>query len=175
MFACIGVFRLAGLISGVLLTAEGLPNVAFRIEAIVTVVRLAALLVAVPAFGLIGAAAAVAVTAVADEAIYLVVTFRRTGLRARDLAGIIWRPAFATGGMVLALLATGLTQPPSGESGLVSGLLLGATVVVGALVFVGLLLLAWLASGRRRGAETDLLSAIGQTIPRWRGRRSGAS
>ena len=123
-----------------------------------------------------GAAAAVAVTAVADEAIYLVVTFRRTGLRARDLAGIIWRPAFATGGMVLALLATGLTQPPSGEkSGLVSGLLLGATVVVGALVFVGLLLLAWLASGRRRGAETDLLSAIGQTIPRWRGRRSGAS
>ncbi|HLB96685.1 MAG TPA: lipopolysaccharide biosynthesis protein, partial [Acetobacteraceae bacterium] len=80
LFACIGVFRVGGAISGALLMAEGVPHIGFRIEAVVTVVRLVALLVAVPAFGLIGAAAAVAVTALVDEVIYLVVTFRRVGL-----------------------------------------------------------------------------------------------
>jgi lipopolysaccharide exporter len=173
MFACIGVFRVGGTISAVLLTAEGVPHIAFRIEAVITVVRLAALLVAVPAFGLIGAAAAVAVTALADETIYLVVTFRRTGLRARDLARIIWRPALATGGMALALLTTDLTQPSVGESDVTSGMLLVATVLLGALVFGVVLLLAWLAAGRPRGAETYLLSMAGQTIGQWRGRRSG--
>ncbi len=175
VFACVGVFRVGGTISAVLLTAEGVPQIAFRIEAILTVVRLAGLLAAVPAFGLIGAAAAVAVTALVDEMIYLVVTFRRTGLHARDLARIIWRPALATGGMALALLATGLTRPPVGTGPGWSGLLLGATVLLGALVFAAVLLLAWLAAGRPRGAETYLLSMAGQAIRRWRVRRSGAS
>jgi lipopolysaccharide exporter len=164
VFACIGVFRVGGAISGALLMAEGVPHIGFRIEAVVTVVRLAALLVAVPAFGLMGAAAAVAVTAIVDEAVYLVVTFRRAGLRARDLMLIIWRPALATGGMALALLTTGLTQPSAGAGLGWSGLLLGATVLLGALVFGVVVLLAWLAAGRPRGAETYLLSVVGQAI-----------
>jgi O-antigen/teichoic acid export membrane protein len=164
MFACIGVFRVGGTISAVLLTAEGVPHIAFRIEAVLTVVRIAALLIAVPTFGLIGAAAAVGVTAMVDEVVYLVVTFRRTGLRTRDLARIIWRPALATGAMALALLATGLTQPLTGESDVTSGLLLAATVLLGALVFGVVLLVAWLAAGRPRGAETYLLSMADQAI-----------
>ncbi len=164
VFACIGVFRVGGTISAVLLTAQGVPHIAFRIEAVVTVVRLAALLVAVPVFGLIGAAAAVAVTAIADETIYLIVTFRRAGLRAGDLALILWRPALATGGMALALLNTGLTQPAVGADLWWSGVLLGAAVLLGALVFGAVLLLAWIASGRPRGAESYVLAIARQTI-----------
>ena len=175
VFACIGVFRVGGNISGALLMAEGVPHIGFRIEAVVTIVRLVALLVAVPAFGLIGAAVAVAITALVDEVVYLVVTFRRTGLRAGDLALILWRPALATGGMALVLLTTGLTQPSVVADPAWSGLLLGATVLLGGLVFGAILLLAWLASGRPRGAETYLLSVADQAIRQWRGRRSGAS
>jgi PST family polysaccharide transporter len=175
VFACIGVFRVGGAISGALLMAEGVPQIGFRIEAVVTVVRLVALLVAVPAFGLIGAAVAVAATALVDETIYLIVTFRRTGLRARDLALNIWRPTLATGGMVLALLTTGLTEPALDASGVSSGLSLAATVLIGALVFGAVLLVTWLAAGRPRGAETYLLSIAGEAIRHWRGRRLGAS
>lgn len=170
VFACIGVLRVGGAISGALLMAEGVPHIGFRIEAVVTVVRLAALLIAVPTFGLIGAAAAVAVTATVDEVVYLVVTFRRVGLRALDLALIIWRPALATGGMVLVLLTTGLTQPSVGAGLGWSLLLLGATVLLGAVVFGVVLLLAWLAAGRPRGAETYLLSMAGQAMRQWRWR-----
>ena len=175
VFACIGVFRVGGIISAVLLTAEGAPNIAFRIEAVVTTVRLVALLVAVPALGLIGAAVAVAITAMVDEVIYLVVTFRRASLHASDLAMILWRPALATGGMALAVYATGLTQPPAEGIGANGGFLLAAIVLLGALVYSVLLLLAWLASGRPRGAETYLLSAATQIIRHWRGKRSGAT
>jgi len=170
VFACVGVFRVGGAISGALLMAEGVPHIGFRIEAVVTVVRLMALLAAVPAFGLIGAAAAVAVTALVDETIYLVVTFRRSGLRARDLALNIWRPTLATGGMALALLTTGLTQPALDPSGVSAGFLLAVTVLTGALVFAVIELLAWLVSGRPRGAETYVLSMAGQAIRHWRGR-----
>jgi lipopolysaccharide exporter len=167
LFACIGVFRVGGAISGALLMAEGVPHIGFRIEAVVTVVRLVALLVAVPAFGLIGAAAAVAVTALVDEVIYLVVTFRRVGLLPSDLALIIWRPAVATGGMALALLTTGLTRVSPGASDVTAGLLLGATILAGALVFGAIVLLAWLMSGRPQGAETYLLGLSGQVLRRW--------
>ena len=167
VFACVGVFRVGGAISGALLMAEGVPHIGFRIEAFVTVVRLAALLFAVPAFGLIGAAAAVAVTALVDETIYLIVTFRRVGLRARDLVLNIWRPTLATGGMALALLTIGLTEPALDASITSSGLLLAATVLIGALVFGAIELLAWLASGRPRGAETYVLALTGQVLRRW--------
>ena len=175
IFACIGMFRVGGAISGALLMAEGVPHIGFRIEAVVTVVRLAALLVAVPFFGLIGAAVAVAVTAMVDEIIYLVVTFRRVGLHTRDLALIVWRPMLATAGMALTLLATGLTEPPIDASGTASGLVLAATVVLGALVFGAVLLVAWLAARRPQGAETYLLSVAAGALRYWRARRSNAA
>jgi len=164
LFACLGVFRVGGAIGAALLMSEGVPHIGFRIEAFVTAVRLVALLAAVPAFGLIGAAVAVAVTGMVEEAIYLAVTFRRVGLRARDLALNIWRPALATAGMALALLATGLTQPALGASGVSSGLLLAAAVVTGALVFAAVLLLAWMVSGRPRGAETYVVAMARQAL-----------
>jgi lipopolysaccharide exporter len=170
VFASIGVLRVGGAISGALLTAEGVPHIAFRVEAVVTVVRLAALLVAVPTFGLIGVVAAVAVTAMADETIYLVVTFRRTGLRARDLALVLWRPALATGVMALVLLAAGLHRPPADAGVLWRSLQLATTVLLGALVYGATLVLAWLASGRRGGAESYILEMAGQAVRQWFGR-----
>jgi lipopolysaccharide exporter len=171
LFAFIGIFQVGGAISGALLTVDGLLNLNFRIELATAGLRVIVLLVMVPSFGLIGAATGVAACALFQEVVYLGVTFQRTGLRARDLAANVWRPALATGGMALALLATGLTQQPVDASGVCSGLLLAATVLTGALVFGAIVLLAWLASGRPRGAETYLWSVVEQAIRHWRGAR----
>lgn len=168
LFACIGVFRVAASISSAFMTAEGMMARAVRVELTCAVVRVVVLLSLVPRFGLIGAASGVAVVALVEEAYYLIITFRHTGLRARDLVLNIWRPTLATGVMALTLQATGLTQPPFGTSVLWSCLLLAAIALIGAFVFGAVLLLSWLASGRPRGAETFLLSAAGQTIGLWR-------
>lgn len=164
LFAFVGVFQVGSAVSIILLTVEGMLSVNFRIDLSLSLLRIIVLLAAVPAFGMIGAACGVAAVGLVQEAIYLIVTFRHTGLRARDLALNLWRPALATAGMALVLLATGLAQPPLDASGVRSGLLLAAPVLTGALVFAAILLLAWLASGRPRGAETYLLSVARQVI-----------
>jgi len=168
LFAFIGMFQVGGTVSSILLTVEGMLSVNFRIEVALSALRIIVLLAVVPAFGVIGAASGVAAVGLVQEAIYLVVTFRHTGLRARDLAANIWRPALATGGMALVLLATGLTQPPSDVGVARYCLLLAGTALLGVLVFSAILLLAWLASGRPRGAETYLLVLVARAIPFWR-------
>jgi hypothetical protein len=69
--------------------------------------------------------------------------------------------------MALALLNTGLTRVSPGASDVTAGLLLGATILAGALVFGAIVLLAWLMSGRPQGAETYLLGLSGQVLRRW--------
>ena len=113
---------------------------------------------------MLGAAYGVAATGLIEEVIYLVVTFRRAGLHARDLAQCLWRPGLATAIMAWTLLGTGLAQPPSDAGLLWNCLALAMTVAFGTLVFGAALLLAWLASGRPRGGETYLLSMAGETI-----------
>ena len=163
LFAFIGMFRVSGAVSAVLLTAEGLVARAFRVELASAVLRVVLLLVLVPRFGLLGAAAGVAVIALVEEVYYLVITFRHTGLRPRDLALGLWRPALAAGVMALVLLAGGLDRPV--EGGLVWNIVgLGGTVLLGGLVYGGTLLLAWLASGRPRGAETYVLGMARQAV-----------
>jgi len=152
----------------VLLTAEGLVARAFRVEVVSAVLRVALLLALVPHFGLLGAAGAVAVIALVEEAFYLVITFRHTGLRARDLALGMWRPALATGVMTLAVLACGLDRLVVDGGVVWDVAALGATLLVGALVYGATLLLAWLASGRPQGAETYVLGMLRLVLGRWR-------
>ena len=170
VFACAGVFQVGTSIAMVLLMVENLLHISFRAECVSTLLRLTALLVLVPVFGLVGGASGMAGTDLIMEVIYLAITCRRVGLRAHDLALNLWRPALATGVMALVLLAAGLTQPPGGAGAVRSGVLLGATVLAGALVFAATLSAAWLASGRPRGAETYVLALAGQAWRHWFGR-----
>ena len=172
LFAFIGMFRTSGAVSAVLLTAEGLVARAFRVEVVSAVLRVALLLALVPHFGLLGAAGAVAVIALVEEAFYLVITFRHTGLRARDLALGMWRPALATGVMSLVVLAAGLDQPLADVGVIWSSLGLAATALLGAVIYGGTLWLAWFASGRPRGAESYILAMIWQAtaLRHWLGR-----
>jgi O-antigen/teichoic acid export membrane protein len=164
LFAFIGMFRVGGAVSAALLTAEGMVARAFRVELVSAVLRVIILLALVPRFGLIGAASGVAAIGLIEEVFYLVITFRHTGLRARDLAFGVWRPALATGVMVLVLLAAGLHQPGADEGLVWHAMQLAGTVLLGAVVYGATLLLAWIASGRPRGAETYVLGMARQAI-----------
>jgi lipopolysaccharide exporter len=167
LFAFVGMFRVGGAISSAVLMAEGVPHIGFRVELASTILRLIVLLALVPRFGLVGAASGVAAAGFIEEVIYVVVTFRRTGLRARDLALNTWRPALATGMMALVLLCAGLTRAPAIDTAWGDGLVLVAAVPAGAAVFGVSLLLAWLASGRKPGAETFVLSVLGRVVRPW--------
>jgi O-antigen/teichoic acid export membrane protein len=164
LFALVGMLRVGGAVSGALLTVEGMVKYGFRIELTSTILRVIVLLSLVPTLGLLGAACGVAATGLIEEVIYLVVTFRHTKLKARDLGLGIWRPALATGVMSLVVLAAGLHRPLADPSAVWSTLQLVATAVIGAIVYGVTLLLAWLASGRPRGAETYVLKLAGEAF-----------
>ncbi len=169
MFAFIGMFQVGGAVSGALLTVEGLLHINFRINLTIAVVKIIVLLALVPSFGLIGAAAGVAAIALLQDAIYVAVTFRHTGLRLRDLALNLWRPMLAAGVMAVVVLEAGLDQPVDDVGVFWSGLHLAWAVLVGAVVYGVTLLLAWLAAGRPRGAETYVLDLVQAPFRRWLG------
>jgi lipopolysaccharide exporter len=167
LFAFIGMFQVGGAVSIVLLTVEGMLTVNFRIELTLSALRIIVLLAVVPTFGVIGAASGVAAVGLVQEAIYLIVTFRHTGLHARDLALGVWRPALAAGVMSLVVLAAGVYQPLADMGVIWSSLRLAATALLGAMVYGATLWLAWLAAGRPRGAESYVLEMAGQALRRW--------
>lgn len=170
LFAFIGVCRAGGTVSVILLTVEGMLTVNFRIELVLTVLRIVILLVAVPVYGVIGAACGVAAAGLIEEAIYLVVTFRHMRLRARDFVFGVWRPVLATGVMSVAVSTVELHWPHMESGAIWEGFHFGATVLVGAVVYCAALLLVWQAVGRPRGAETYVLGLAQPVLHRWIGR-----
>lgn len=165
IFAIIGTFRVIAAISGVLLMAEGVPHIGFRVEVASVVIRLISLLALVPSFGILGAGIAVGICGFAEEIIYLTVTFRRLHLRAIALIHNTWRPLLATAAMAALLLWTGTARP---DAAAVGPWLLASHIVVaitlGAAAYSGSLLLAWLAAGRPSGAETYVLNTARRAL-----------
>jgi O-antigen/teichoic acid export membrane protein len=170
LFAIIGVFRVTGAVSAALMTVEGMLKLCFWVELTSSAVKIILLLILVPPLGVIGAAIGVAVISLIDEVFYLIITFRHTRLRARDLVLGVWRPALATGVMSVAVWGVGLLWPQADMGVIWNGLQLGLTVPIGAVVYSSTLLLAWFTAGRPRGAETYVLALVQSSSRRWLGR-----
>ena len=164
VFALVGMLRVGGAVSGVLLTVEGMVKYGFHIELTSAILRVIVLLSLVPTFGLMGAVYGLAATGLIEEVIYLIITFRHTRLRPRDLALGLWRPSLATAVMAIVLLGAGLDQPLPDVAAMWRTLHLAGTALLGALVYSTTLLVAWLAAGRPRGAETYFLGLAGQIL-----------
>lgn len=169
VFALVCMLKVAAYFSGVLLNAQGLIHIQARIVMIAVAVRLGLLAVLLVPYGMMGAAAAAAGCIAVEETLFIVVTFRRFHLRAMDLLRGIWRSLLATAAMAIVLVweGVGWAPIPPDSSAMVYDLLLG--FASGAATFTVVLLLAWLASGRPRGAETlvlDMLGGIGRSVRR---------
>lgn len=112
--------------------------------------------------GILHGVEAVPVAMVAAEAIYLpvsvVLLMRALPVRLRDLGMATLRPVSAMLAMVLALHlidTTGLESP---------ALRLAVDVPLGALAYVGCMLLLWLACGMPPGPERSVLTAVGARL-----------
>jgi len=101
---------------------------------------------------------------------YAVVLGRALGLPLRGLAGAVWRPAAASAAMAVAVLAVGRV------SGLSAAELLLGQVGIGVTAYGLALAGLWLAAGRPRGAETEVLRWLaGRLRPQGRpGRAMGS-
>jgi lipopolysaccharide exporter len=158
-----GAILAPGLVTATLLSAHGLLRSGFFITITSMVVRAISAIVFVNWFGLIGAAMAHALTIAVENAAYMIVAFRRFNIRTADTLRLVWRGILATVAMAAALTLGGLGADKEAPAQS-----LGVAVTAGALVYCGVLLGAWLLSGRPPGAETDLL-ALARRVLGWLG------
>ena len=140
-------------------------KIQFRIVMVGLAVRLVLLFALIGPLGLLGAVIAAVSCFMAEEILFLVVTFRLFKLRAIDLLRTTWRSILATVVMALVVVAEGIgwAPPASGNLPLATDLLTAASS--GAVVYCAVLLTAWRLSGRPDGAETMLLGVVHDT---WR-------
>ncbi|MCW3476891.1 lipopolysaccharide biosynthesis protein [Limobrevibacterium gyesilva] len=160
ILALAGTVTVLGSMSATLFQVHGLMAGMFRIEAMALLLRVVLIAAGVQAAGLVGAAVAVAVAMAVEQGLYARVTFRQFDLRPGDLLRATWRSLLATAAMAIALHATGLGWHRAGAGGWPPATGLGLGVVLGAMVYVAVLLASWLAAGRPAGAELDALALL---------------
>ncbi len=160
IFAILGVLSVFGIIGATLLSAHAHLRSIFFLALGGALVKLPVLIYFGLHFGLTGAALALGVVGLGEQAVMAAMVCRRYHLRAADIARAHWRPVLATAAMalVLGLAGLGWRAPPDAPWRL--ALSLCAAVGAGAAVYGASLLALWHLSGRPRGAETDLLGLL---------------
>lgn len=169
IIAVAGTLSLFGGVSGALLLARAALATLFGINFASAMLRLALLLVLVPAYGLLGAAIAVGIAVVLDQLAMVAAVLRMLALHPARLLRALHRPLLASAAMALALWGAGLgwIAPPATATAALPLLLLG--VPLGAASYAAVLLALWLAAGRPAGAEADMLALLrrmgGRALP----------
>ena len=164
IFAILGMARVIGYFSSVLLNAHAMMNVQFRIELASLVVRVALILLLIRPYGLFGAAYAAIACLVVEEVLYLVATFRHFHLRAIDLWRSNWRCLLGTTAMAAVLVIEGVGWAPVAPGIAPALRAIGIGVVSGATTYCLVVFAAWWAGGRPDGAETYLFDGARQTV-----------
>lgn len=149
-----------------LLNAVGRPRITAYIGLASTLVKLVALVLLVPYFGLPGAAMALLLSSVTDLVLLLRVTLPWIGVSAGRLAACVVRPAAATAAMVAVLWQLGLAWTPSGGADVmaISGDA-GTRSAIGAACYGLVLAGMWFAAGWPDGAERSAVAIADRT---WR-------
>lgn len=154
------VFTPLGNVSAAMLTAHARLSRLLGITLAAAGLRVGLLLILTPAYGISGAALAVAGAVVAEHMMMVLSAFRLLGLRLRRLLPVLWRPVLAAALMALVLWQAGLgwEAPPSTASAAAGEAIRG--VALGAACYVAALWLFWTLSGRPMGAEADMAALI---------------
>lgn len=154
-----GALTVFGHIAMHLLSAYGKLGRLTALSCAGAVLRLGLLAAFIPAGGAGGAARAIALALALEQAATLVTACRHFGIGWRDFAAQVWRPALATLGMTVVLVATGLGWNADGGA-----LALAGGVGVGGATYAIVLLSAWRVAGTPDGAESDLLAGLRMTL-----------
>lgn len=161
ILAASSVFSVARLISDSMFGAAGRMELTFGLVSVSTVVRVPLLVVFIHSAGLPGAAVALAVSALFDQALYIAITLYRLRIATFEFLGRLWRSLLACLGMVACLYASGLAWTPGPATG--TGALAADLFTrsgFGAICYVACLTVLWLAAGRPDGAERYILATI---------------
>ncbi len=165
VLAITGAATVFGYLGWTLFSAHALLRTVLAVTVAAAATRVLLLLVLLPRVGVLGAAVAVAASVFVEDALYIGLTFRRFGVRAIELLAAVWRGLLAVACMAGALVQAGLGWTAA-AGGAVSGspaalaMQLAGAVALGGGVYAGVLLLAWLASGRPPGAEADAIAML---------------
>jgi lipopolysaccharide exporter len=137
-----------------LLNAIGRPHTTLYIAAVSLVIKVIALVLLVPQFGLPGAAAALVISSGVDLVLLVWLTLPRVGVSLAQLMVCMVRPALATAAMVLVLWQFGMAWTRSAGIEVVDfGEDAGIRSAIGAVCYGMVLLGLWLVAGRPEGAE----------------------
>ena len=160
ILAFAGTMMVFGQVSLHLMSAHALLGRLVALTFMGAALRIGLLLLLIPNFGAVGAAAAIAVAIGVEQALTVAMALWRFGIGFGALAGNVWRPVLGTAVMTAVLwtagLGWGVTVTDNGLSQVC------AAVALGVPVFACVLLGAWLAVGRPGGAEADVLVLIRQ-------------
>lgn len=143
--------------SGSVYVALGAPRLTTYMSIYYLAILLPAMWYCISHWQLAGAAYAVLLTAACQTPIALFVAFRMVGAGFGSLIELFWRPTLATAMMWIAIE---LLQHQPQVQAWAHPLRLMAGIAVGAVVYVGAILSAWTLTGRRAGAERDLLPML---------------
>ena len=142
-----------------LIVAIGRPKVTFWFSVAATVVKLTALLVLVPYFGVTGAAAAWVGSSLVNALLLLGYAMPHAGVSVRQVLACMVRPLLATLVMTVVLWRLGMAWTPSSGADVIGfGTDAAARVATGALCYGVVLLAAWFAAGCPDGAERFTLT-----------------
>jgi lipopolysaccharide exporter len=160
IMALAGVFGVMGRISNTLFSAFAYFRSQFSIIVAMAVIQLSLLVIFVWYWAIPGAAVAMAVTVLVEQAIYSVLAFYAFKIPPSDLMRHIWRCMIAAASMAIALIMTGLGWTPEAASQGANASRLLTACATGIVVYTAVLLVLWLACGRPKGPETDVLELL---------------
>lgn len=164
VLALIGTMMVCTAIGSQLLSSCGWPRISFQLTLIATAIRVPAILVLTLRYGMLGSAVGVLLGTAVEESLFLVVTMRRCGVRAATVFAQVWRPALATAAMAAALAFTAAWWQPVSHAKIELLRSLGIAIPAGAVVYFVALGILWLAAGRPRSAEVEILGHARNTL-----------
>ncbi len=158
-----GAIIIMGTNSHLIYLALGRPSITAWLSGLRLAVLVPACIYGVSEFGAVGAGLALVASALAVRFMDYAIVLPMLSMRVTDFVAQIWRPLTA----VLAMnFAVRLLQDWLEQSFMQPYLLpkLIASVVVGGLVYVSVLLLLWVLTGARKGAESYIIGVVKQFL-----------
>jgi len=169
MLAFFGITQVMQSNAYALCLAAGRANVYSAIQALHVILLITLLIVFMRWRGLNGAAFGYLLTALVMLPVTFAVVLRMLAIRLSAFLAHIWRPLLSAACMFAAVVAFSHNVAVTAPLTVIVPNLIGA-VVLGAVVYVGVVALAWWAAGRPAGAESAIFGKAQPVIEKLRAR-----
>jgi lipopolysaccharide exporter len=155
-----GILTIFGSVSATLFAANAWLKTMMLVNISIAALRVTLLIVLVPRFGIMGAAMAAAITDIGDQLIYLTMTLRKLDIAFSTVISRVIRTLLAAAAMAFVLVVLGLGWHDLPGKPLALGEQLAEAIVLGASVYIAVLIGLWVAVGRPEGVETDAFAFL---------------